>query len=315
MHLLLSLAALSLVQVGTNAQSSGCPLSSAPFASVPSIKYAQNFAVTGSTDYTLTLKVGSQTITLSACNNPSGSVSGAISVPVASVGVQQQAVTGFIQRLNKESAITAIGPSFATTPCSQSKPASGSSTVTFGSGNGAIDVQTAIQTEQSPLAQAEWIVFFDAFFGFTGQGQASLAKTVDTYSCLKQKAAAYVSSKAGVAGAQPVAVISAVDLSSNSVINPNSALATYWKSILADAGAVPLVANDLASFQNLAHTADFVVDVTDEGTKSYDLALWSKIYGLKTVESGYVLRSKFKMTIKRAKIMWLNAQERSKEFG
>ncbi|ORY42983.1 hypothetical protein BCR33DRAFT_766688 [Rhizoclosmatium globosum] len=298
MHLLSFAAALSLSQLGCNAQSSGCPLSSAPFASVPSIKYAKNFAVTGSTDYMLTLKVGSQTITLSACNNPSGSVTGAITVPVASVGVQQQTVTGFLQRLNKEAAITAIGASFATTPCSLSNAsASGSSTVTFGSG--AIDVQTAIQSEQSALAQAEWIVFFDAFFAFTGQGTASFATTVNTYSCLKQKAASYVSSKAGVAGAQPVAVISAVDLSSNTVVTPEPALTTFWKSILSDAGVVPLVASDVSSFQNLARTADFVVDVTNEGTKSYDLALWSKIYSLNTETPGYYFLNGFNSFIFR----------------
>ncbi|KAJ3280478.1 hypothetical protein HDU79_011690 [Rhizoclosmatium sp. JEL0117] len=274
MHLLSFAAALSLSQLGCNAQSSGCPLSSAPFASVPSIKYAKNFAVTGSTDYMLTLKVGSQTITLSACNNPSGSVTGAITVPVASVGVQQQTVTGFLQRLNKEAAITAIGASFATTPCSLSNAsASGSSTVTFGSG--AIDVQTAIQST------------------------ASFATTVNTYSCLNQKAASYVSSKAGVAGAQPVAVISAVDLSSNTVVTPEPALTTFWKSILSDAGVVPLVASDVSSFQNLARTADFVVDVTNEGTKSYDLALWSKIYSLNTETPGYYFLNGFNSFIFR----------------
>ncbi|KAI9328838.1 hypothetical protein BDR26DRAFT_873433 [Obelidium mucronatum] len=257
------------------------------------LSYAQNYKI-AITPYTVTLTVGNTTTVLQACNAPT-KVGTAITVPVSSISINQDAVLGFVERLNKQSLIAAIGSQYATSSCTQTKPATGSAQISFGSSG--IDVSRAILSEQSPLAQGEWLLFFDAFFGFTGNSVQTFGSVVSQYKCLQGKVNAYKTANAAVANALPIAVISAADLTTNTVVAPQNA--KFWSTLLQDAGAVPLISGDSSSFQNLAHAADLIFDTTVEGTVSYDILLWNKIYGLNPQTPGYNFLNGFKSQIWR----------------
>ncbi|KAI9333815.1 hypothetical protein BDR26DRAFT_867764 [Obelidium mucronatum] len=298
MHISYGLGAIfATVIASVQAQSTSCPFAagSAPFASLTAttLNYAQNFKI-AITPYTVTLTIDNTTTVLQACNAPT-QTPGAITVPVSSVSINQEAVLGFIERLNKQSSISSIGSQYATSSCTQTKPTSGSSQITFGTTG--INVSKAILSEQSPLAQGEWLVFFDAFYGFTGNSIQTFATIANQYKCLQGKVNSYKTAKAAIANALPIAVISAADLSTNTVVAPQNV--KFWTTLIQDAGAVPLVASDSSSFQNLAHTADLIFDTTNEGTTSYDILLWNKIYGLNPQTQGYNFLNGFKSQIWR----------------
>ncbi|KAJ3383537.1 hypothetical protein HDU84_003552 [Entophlyctis sp. JEL0112] len=271
-----------------------CPFASgvAPFASLStSASYAQNFAVSvADSGYTLKLSVGSQNVVLAACNSPSPP-SGSISVPVQSLSIQQNAVLGYIERLGQRSSISSIGSDFATTPCALGITSSSTNaSVTFGPTG--VDVASAILSESSPLAMAEWIRFFDAFYGYQSNSTSIFNSIVSTYQCLTSKVSAFKNENS-----RPLAVISSSNLTSNSVIAP--AHSAFWLAILSDAGIVPQIASSVSEFQSLTHSANLVFDLTDSGSTEYSLTLWESIYGVNSLTDGYPFLDGFKSQIWR----------------
>ncbi|KAJ3020401.1 UNVERIFIED_CONTAM: hypothetical protein HDU68_010184 [Siphonaria sp. JEL0065] len=144
----------------------------------------------------------------------------------------------------------------------------------------------------------EWIVIFDAFYGFTGNSAKLVTDVSNKYSCMQSKVNAYKKSAGTSAAVIPTVLITQVDVSTNKVVSV--ANAAYWKALFTDAGAYPQFALDLASFTQIGKSADAVFDVTSDNGISYDLRMWSTIYGLQTEESqGYPFLDGFKSQIWR----------------
>ncbi|KAJ3229098.1 hypothetical protein HDU81_005653 [Chytriomyces hyalinus] len=270
---------------------STCPLGAAgPFAGMAvgpvALTYAKQFSLEIVNAFTATVTVSGKQITLAACNGPASP--SAIMVPVSSVSVQQTAVVGFLERLGKLSTVSSIDKQYATSDCALNLPttAASNAAVTFGSASGNVDVAAAILSEASPLAMAEWMLFFDAFYAGTGNGKTVFDGVVSQYQCLAGKVQKYRDSNEAKYGTDPVVVISASDFKSNAVIAPTNI--PFWRTVFTDAGGVPVIVQDASTFASMAHNADAVFDATFEGATEYNIKLWSTIHGgLTPTSRGY----------------------------
>ncbi|KAJ3226946.1 hypothetical protein HDU78_010158 [Chytriomyces hyalinus] len=245
--------------------------------------HAKNFNIQ-ITPYTAILTLGSKTLVLEACSFAGAVTPGAIVVPVASVSVMQDTVLPFIESLGQLSKVASIGKNLSTTACSMAaQPFTATAPVVFGPGGN--DVAGLIATEKSPLAMGEWLLFFDAFFGFQGGAPEKLKDIGAQYSCIQNQVAAYKSSSGQTSNNLPVVVISATDLSSNKIVTP--ANAEFWRTLLRDAGASPQVASDGNTWAQMAKTADAVLDVTNGNDVTYNFQKWQSVYNLTATSSGY----------------------------
>ncbi|KAI8608365.1 hypothetical protein BC830DRAFT_1155597 [Chytriomyces sp. MP71] len=304
MQLVESVVAASAILIASaSAQTPGCTLTAPPFEGMSGVipnAHAKNFQLSVTGPYTATLTIlGSQKLDLIACNAPSAtsSASNAVTIPVSSISVNQNAVTGFIERLGKISAISSAQKQFATSECAQTIPANASAPATVTFGSGAVDVTAAVMSEASPLAMAEWILFFDTLFAMQSNGKTVYSGIVSQYQCLANKIAAYRQNTTAKYGSDPIVLITAVDLSSNTFVAPVNQ--PYWTAILSDAGGVPLVAQDTATFLTMAHNADVVFDTTVEKSTDFNIQLWNKITGLNPKTPGYPFLNGFSSEIWR----------------
>ncbi|KAJ3018027.1 UNVERIFIED_CONTAM: hypothetical protein HDU68_011367 [Siphonaria sp. JEL0065] len=295
LHLLLGI--LYLTHFAVSQSSNPCPFAdgNAPFAALTGtvLQNAKNVQIQV-TPYTAIVTLNGKPYLLSACNAPGTATPGSIQVPLSSVGIGGTGILGFIERLGKLQAVSSIAKEYCTSACSQGLIASNKTTdFIFGS-----DFATAIASEASPLAMFEWIVIFDAFFGFTGNSAKLVTDVSNKYSCMQSKVNAYKKSAGTSAAVIPTVLITQVDVSTNKVVGV--ANAAYWKALFTDAGAYPQFALDLASFTQIGKSADAVFDVTADNGISYDLRTWSTIYGLQTDGSqGYSFLDGFKSQIWR----------------
>ncbi|KAJ3075677.1 hypothetical protein HDU98_007234 [Podochytrium sp. JEL0797] len=288
--LALSLAQLVVAQSSTNA----CPFAegSAPFASLTGtvLQYAKNFQMQV-TPYTIILQVGGKTSILSACNAPGTATPGSIVVPVTSVQVTANGVLGFIERLGQIATISAIPPQLCTSACSLTlgshivKNVTNAPAGTPVFGKSGFDVEALISSEVSPLAAFEWILFFDAFYGFQGKSQGTIQTVEASYSCMQQKVQAFKNSVGGSASAIPTVLVSQINATTNQVVSV--ANTNFWKVLFTDAGAYPQFATNLNSWNQIASASDAVFDVTPDTGISYDLTLWSRVYGVNSESKGY----------------------------
>ncbi|KAJ3295295.1 hypothetical protein HDU79_009482 [Rhizoclosmatium sp. JEL0117] len=263
-----------------------CPFSGTtdPFSTLQiPVQYAKLFSLSIA-PYTATLTYGSSTLVLSACNNPNPPAN-SLKVPVSFVSITGDSVLGFVERLGKLNTVSRIVKEVATSACalglSQAALASNTSVSSATFGSGGIDVSALIAQEASPLARADWLTFFDAFYAFQGNSPSVLKQIQTKYQCVAQKVTAYRNTGGGL----PTVLVAQADLSSNNIVavsNPS-----FWRVILTDAGAIPQFAVDKSTFLTLAKTADVLLEVTPDLGVNFDIALFSKVYGLKSEDPGY----------------------------
>ncbi|KAI9324650.1 hypothetical protein DFJ73DRAFT_966218 [Zopfochytrium polystomum] len=144
-------------------------------------------------------------------------------------------------------------------------------------------ISNLINSEATPLARAEWIFFFDSFFGLR-KAPTIFNNITQQYNCLRSKLAEYV-------GDDPVVtVISASDTPSN-YSTPNR---NYWYQLLIDLNVKPLLINNdsiipLAVLTEFIPTADIFIDTSTitANDRPYTILQWTKRYGLTKTSPGY----------------------------
>jgi hypothetical protein len=254
------------------------------------LERAKGFSITYGTNQA-TVTVGSTNYLIYPCNHPaptSAPGTQVIQVPVFNVAVSAPGIITYLERLGARSTIRYADPTYLTSACLESAasgirglpaPAVGADVnVNFGT-----DIQSAIATEASPLARGEWIKFFDAFLGFTGNSQREWNNMKSQYECVQK-------STLNPVEVASVAVSSATAKDGGFVLTaPN---AEFWNTLIKDAGAQPLSIGSgevsLDSWKNVVKNADAVFDLTPfRSDVEFDLKNWSSIYQLTPADSGY----------------------------
>ncbi|KAI9330576.1 hypothetical protein DFJ73DRAFT_781842 [Zopfochytrium polystomum] len=293
-------ASLSILSVGIAEASvvQPCPFSAGSdgFGAISNLKptFAQHFAMTFGTNHVvLTTTSSGPSYVLYLCNSERPTVTAPsnalyLQVPINSVAVASDGIATFIERLNQRSSITSISPNLITSPCLEAlAPASVAYNATEAPTGADVlfssSITNLIASESTPLARAEWILFFDAFFGLQNAPFIFQNKIVAEYNCIRNKLAAYT-------GDKPTVAVAAVS-DAGQFSTPDY---EYWAKIISDLNTSPALVPSGSSvgfddWSKLVAKADMLIDmsVISATDKPYSMSQWSKRYGLTKVTPGY----------------------------
>ncbi|KAJ3193218.1 hypothetical protein HK101_005211 [Irineochytrium annulatum] len=275
------------------------------------LQYAQNFKIQYHDNY-LTLDVPSSSLKflLYLCNiNKPAEQAGQISLqvpPSSDTVVSAPNILPYLHRLDLLSKVKYAPASALTNQCVAklastnitTPPPPSDPVMAFGDGSNSWNVSAAIASEANPLAAAEWITFFAAFYGPDVQAKAQqrFADLKKTYTCLTEKA------KAGgvVIGNETAPVIGGYVNGGGNVWDPPNV--AYWKQLAADAGASWLelgngVNKTVADWKTTVSGVDLMLELTP--VLGYNEKTFENAYGIKPADHGPKFMNEFSSYVYR----------------